>query len=211
MPNTYSNYSSLFTGIADALRSIYGTSSLIKADDFPDMILNAEGGGSSGNVIPISYFNYLKSISNVYDTSLYYIRDGLLINRDFITAQFTECLSIGDYAFSGCSLLKNITLDKCSYIDRYAFHACNSMIAASFPKCEYISEYVFYGCRNLLSLYLLNSVIVSLASRNAFETTPMYGYASTVVFGSIFVTESLYNSYINDQKWIFFKNRFVGV
>jgi len=54
MANTYTTLSSLFTAIANAIRSKTGSSDTIKADDFPTAIANIPTSGGTPHVYGVS-------------------------------------------------------------------------------------------------------------------------------------------------------------
>ncbi len=77
-------------------------------------------------------------------------------NDDYIptslkTVVITGGESIGDYAFSGCSLLESITIpDSVTSIGWCAFENCSSLTSITIPdSVTSIGEYAFYGCNNL--------------------------------------------------------------
>ena len=84
---------------------------------------------------------------------------------------------------------------------------------ASFPKCTYIYSNAFGYCYNLLSLYILTSTVPTLASINAFISTPISNYTTSTggVYGSIFVKESLLASFRTATRWSTYSARMVGL
>ena len=67
---------------------------------------------------------------------------------------------IGDYAFSGCRSLTNLTLpSSVTEIDYKAFEGCSGLISLTLPSSvTEIGDYAFLGCRGLTSLTLPSSV-----------------------------------------------------
>ena len=59
----------------------------------------------------------------------------------------------------------------------------------------------------------MGSSLCSLLNTNAFNATPISTYTASTggVYGSIYVPESLYDSYIVSTNWITYSSRFVGV
>ena len=70
--------------------------------------------------------------------------------------------SIGSYAFSGCSLLTSITIPSTvTSIGSYAFRGCSSLTSVTFgenSKLESIGNYAFSGCSSLTSITTPDSV-----------------------------------------------------
>ena len=88
--------------------------------------------------------------------------------------------------------------------------ACSSLHTLRLPKISYVGSYAFYGCTHLMSLYLLNS-LVATGSAFILANTPMSNSGYTGSFGSIFVKESLLNSWKTATYWSAFSDRFVGL
>ena len=129
------------------------------------------------------------------------------------TISFPACTTIGAYAFYSCRTLSTVNLPKCVAINMYTFYGCTNLTTVSLSACTSIDTYAFRSCYNLLSLYLLGSSIPTLASTNAFISTPISAYTTSTggVYGSIYVPSSLYNSYLTATNWSQFSSRFVSV
>lgn len=155
------------------------------------------------------------------------------------TASFPQATSIGGYAFVGCSSLTIVSFPQVSYIGGNAFQSCTRLETISFPQIQQLGMYAFYKCKNLqtavlnyssnqngainvnafascynlLSLYLLASRMYRLSSSTTFQSTPISNYTTSTggVYGSIFVPQSLYNSYITSTNWSYFRSRFVSL
>lgn len=71
-----------------------------------------------------------------------------------------ELTSIGHDAFNGCRALTNISLpDGLTSIGDGAFYGCNNLTSISLPnELTSIGELIFYGCSNLTSISLPNGV-----------------------------------------------------
>lgn len=69
-------------------------------------------------------------------------------------------MSIGEYAFQGCSGLTNLTLpSSVTSIEKYAFHGCSGLTDLTISLgVTSIGEFAFYGCSGLTSLTLPSSV-----------------------------------------------------
>ena len=57
---------------------------------------------------------------------------------------------IGDWAFSRCSSLKNITIPpSVTKIEDGAFNGCSSLTSISIPRACKVGKYAFYDCPNV--------------------------------------------------------------
>ena len=128
------------------------------------------------------------------------------------TISFPEATTIYASAFQGCDSLTTISFPEVLSIGNFAFRNCSNLTLVSFQKAKSIGSYVFQNCTNLLSLYLLSSSRVSLASY-AFLSTPIGGYTTSTggVYGSVFVPESLLTTYKNATNWKLISSRIVGL
>lgn len=129
---------------------------------------------------------------------------------------FPKCISIGQSAFQACSALTSVKFPQCASINVSAFTACQSLTSAMFSHSSAsarILSYAFRLCYNLLSLYLFGSVIYVLSALNAFQNTPIYSTTTSTggIYGSIFVPESLYSTYISATNWATLSSRFVSL
>ncbi len=127
------------------------------------------------------------------------------------TTEIGNCLCecIGEYAFAGCMSLNYAYFNsKAGYISSTndvtltvksgAFAGCLSLEQIYFFNISKIEQTIFPGDTRLSSIYLINSMINSIArleSINAFEDQ---GLPSNYV---IYVDSSLYNQYISDSIW----------
>lgn len=154
------------------------------------------------------------------------------------TVSFPLCTYISNDAFLSCSALTTISFPLCSSIGGSAFYYCIALTTAFFPSCVIISSsafnycrqlttaifqntttattsiyaYAFRNCVKLLSLYLLGNYIYGLTS-TAFSSTPISGYTTSTggVYGSIFVPESLYSTYISAANWSIYSARIASL
>ena len=72
----------------------------------------------------------------------------------------TQCTSIGDYAFSGCTSLASVTIpDSVTSIDISVFYGCTSLASVTIPdSVATIGSIAFKGCTGLTSVTIGNSV-----------------------------------------------------
>ncbi|HAM16056.1 MAG TPA: hypothetical protein DCP91_09420 [Eggerthellaceae bacterium] len=124
---------------------------------------------------------------------------------------FPACTFISSGAFRDCERLISVYFPVCNTIRSWAFSNCSRMTTASFPSCAKINEYAFCECIALTSLYLLGSSVTTLGSSTAFSYTPMSQSSYTGAFGSVFVPESLAESYRTASGWSLFSARIVGL
>ena len=153
---------------------------------------------------------------------------------------FPQVSSIGYYAFGNCKNLTTVSFPQASYISGNAFTFCSGLTTVNFPQVSYIGNsafascrslttaifyhssttqvqfltYTFGSCYHLLSLYLLASTVYGLTtSSTVFPSTPISNYTTSTggVYGSIFVPQSLYDTYISSTNWVFYSSRFVGL
>ena len=85
-------------------------------------------------------------------------------NKSILSITIPDSVTtIGDYAFSGCSSLKTVTIGKNSQlaiIGSYAFYNCTSLTSITIPNSvTTISGYAFSDCSSLTSIIIPDSVI----------------------------------------------------
>lgn len=149
--------------------------------------------------------------------------------------------TVGSYAFNYCSYLTNISLPNCTKVETYGFGYCSRLASGIFMSCSVIGSSAFKNCGslntlifskpstfggtintnafascyNLLSLYLFtsSSFLYALGNANAFSSTPISTYTTSTggVYGSIFVPESLYDTYRTSTNWAAYAARFVSM
>lgn len=70
-----------------------------------------------------------------------------------------ELSEIGEYAFSGCTALREIELpDSVAVVWRGAFYGCEALRSVTFSKSAYLASYVFAQCSSLVSVSPLKNV-----------------------------------------------------
>lgn len=121
--------SELFTNIANAIRSKYGTTELINATDLPQRILDIPSGEDNSN--------------KILDGSIEEI-----INDDIT--------SIKTYAFHSCKDLKKAVFNNVITCNTNAFTGCSSLQSISMPNLKKIGYFVFNGCPLLNDINLPN-------------------------------------------------------
>lgn len=195
----------------------------------------------NATIIESNAFQYCIKLSSIYFPNASIIGDSAFTGCKILpSADFPEAERIGTSAFISCDYLKTINAPKVSYIGNSAFQLCLALPSIVLPKATTISNYAFFNvrsmsaavfgydasstqgvfggsafrsCYRLMSLYLLKSSCYSLSNINAFYSTPISTYTNYTsgVNGSIFVPESLYNSYITATNWSAYSSRFVSL
>lgn len=75
-----------------------------------------------------------------------------LIEREVKVKDLANVTSIGQYAFAGCTNLKNVYSPSVTSIGQYAFASCHALEYVSFPACTTINAYAFYYCNAIESI-----------------------------------------------------------
>ena len=141
-------------------------------------------------------------------------------------------ITVGSYAFTSCSLLTSIELPLATNIYQGAFNSCVgisyistpncnhvgvgafagdiNLTSVSFPQCSTFGQSAFRGCSKLESIYLFGESISSI-NTNVFANTPMSGPAYIGHYGSIYVKQSLVESFKTAIGWSYYSSRFVGL
>ena len=115
----------------------------------------------------------LKAVTVDIDNSYYSDIDGVLFNKDHTSiiicpnnkdSEYTipdQVISIGDYAFYGCSKLESITLpESITSIGGYAFRSCSSLKSITVPEgITKIERNTFSFCAKLVSCIIPDGVI----------------------------------------------------
>lgn len=126
------------------------------------------------------------------------------------TVNFPVCTTISNYAFANCSSLSLADFPKCETVGQSAFASCSSLRVISFPKCTSMIGATFISCSALESAYFLGSSVPTL-NNNPFIRTPMSESSYLGYFGSIFIRQSLLQSFISSTYWGVYSSRFVGL
>ena len=126
------------------------------------------GGSAFSDCSSLTSVNYLGTINqwaeidfNNYDANPLSYAHNLYINNQLVTtANLTTATKISDYAFSGCSSLKSITIpDSVTSIGYSAFRDCSSLTSVTIPSSvASIGGAAFRDCSSLTSVTIPNSV-----------------------------------------------------
>lgn len=151
----------------------------------------------------------LKSFTDNYATvSLSSDAMGHMPNLKYVS--MTGTVSLWGYCFWENPNLSFANIAKINYMGNYTFYNCalKSFLCESLPN---IPNHAFRDNRFLESFYLFSSNIITLTNASAFHNTPLANSSLLGYYGSIYVTESLYNSYITNTNWAYYSERFVSV
>ena len=161
--------SAAFNGCT-GLTSVTIPSSVTSIDDYAfsncnnlmDVVVNSE------EIVSKSYTTY-NSLEDIFGSQ---VKQYTLGNK--IT-------SIGDYAFSGCTGLSNVTIpSSVTSISSYAFDGCTGLTSVTIPSSvTSIGRYAFNKCTGLTSVTILSSV--TLIDRYAFSSCT--GLTSVTISG----------------------------
>ena len=128
------------------------------------------------------------------------------------TVSFPVCTTIGASAFQNCTNLTTVSFPVCAILSNRAFYACSNLTAVSFPACTTIATSTFDNCYRLSSIILGASTVCTLASSNAFASTPYAGYSSYFSgIPYIYVPASLIDAYKSTKNWSYFSNYFSSI
>ena len=153
----HENLKSLFTAIADAIRTKTGSTDTIAADDFPEAIQGIEGGSADFDA-----FN---------DGAIIWFHNGTEITKDMVpdtgfdAVYCPNAASIGEYAFHECDSLTTVSLPNATSIGEGAFNSCEALTTVSLPNTTSIGDYAFNSCHALTSVSLPNATSIG---NNAF-------------------------------------------
>lgn len=161
--------------------------------------------------IGVSAFAYCSSLTEASFPSCKIVGGSAFRNCSSLeTINFPVCEIISAYAFTYCSSLTSAYAPECETIYASAFYACASLKLISFPKCTSMFAVTFGSCSALESAYFLGSVVPTL-NNNPFMSTPLSESSYLGYFGSIFIRQSLLQSFISSSYWNVYSSRFVGL
>ena len=74
------------------------------------------------------------------------------IERSIENIKLSNALSIGEFAFYGCSSLTSVSFPNVTSIGDYAFNSCSNLTSVSFPVATSTGVYAFSDCTSLTSV-----------------------------------------------------------
>ena len=94
-----------------------------------------------------------------YDSSTF-TGVAMIISRLIYSGRTFDVVSIGNYAFYGCTRLTSITIpESVTSIGNSAFYDCSSLTSITIPESvTSIGNYAFYRCSSLTSITIPNNV-----------------------------------------------------
>ena len=171
------------------------------ADTYDAIVLPKAEQSSNSNYVSgsitipgqVNYGGHSFTVSTISDNAFYQCT-----NLTSITVN-SSLIAIGKYAFYGCSKLQDITINSSdiSFNGEYIFSACGALKNVTFTQYNSVSNFyvadnataIFYGCSNLKSIVL--------PSKCEKVTNYFFGNCSSleyVFFGAVGTTSSLLNS-----------------
>lgn len=207
---------SAIQGIADAIRSLNGTSSTYKVSEMARAISALPAGGGDLDEL-ISIFN--RTLSGTYTTSVEYIdqRYAFASCASLTSVNLPNCKRLGISVFYSCTGLTTISCPELTTLGSSCFMNCQNLSSIKFDKVlTTIPTAAFQSCYNLLSVTLATDsmgMLTGLQNNDAFISTPISNYTTSTggVYGSIYVPFSLLASYKTATNWVNYSNRMVGI
>ena len=98
-------------------------------------------------------------------------------------------------------VIKDIVDTTSTVLRTRCFCDCQYLETASFQNVIKINPFAFEKCFRLKKIYLHSDTMVTLVNKSAFRYTPL-----EKLQGSIYVPPELYNEYIEDENWKYFKS-----
>lgn len=159
-----------------------------------------------------SAFRYCSALESAIFPECSKINDAAFQFCSSLTAiSFPKCTYMGSSAFHGCKLIGIADFPKCENIEAGAFSNCSAISVVSFPACSYIKNYAFNNANRLESAYFLGDSVPTLQGAYVFNTTPLAISTYIGRFGSIFVKQSMLDSFKTAQYWSSMSARMVGL
>lgn len=116
---------------------------------------------------------------------------------------FPELTTMGTYTFGGSSKNKTITLPKLKIVQSNGFRQNTGVTTIDLGACTNIYATGFYNCTALTTLILRNNAVCTLANVSAFS--------GCSALTSIYVPDSLVDSYKAATNWIDFADKIKGL
>ena len=195
----YTTLRSLLSAIANAIRSVDGTSADINAQDFPERISEL----GDGNILfAVDGRAYKKSVvipaqsdgHTVTSIGNYAYQNTLI--RSITLPTSTNFTQIGSWAFASTALQKISVPDSVTTIGETAFYNCTSLLAAKISNAvNNLQRYLFYNCKYLRALSVSPNLsnIADYALSDCYWLTHIVSDYDVVNQGYDFTAEQSYN------------------
>lgn len=129
--------------------------------------------------------------------------------------------STKESVFLNCSNLSYVSFGRDFYeIGSSAFASCSTLPSMALGRVTtryqgtYIHTGAFIGCTNLSKLYIFyhseTSIVTNLQHSNVFFSTPIADSSYLGYYGSIYVPDFMYSSFITATNWIIYSDRIVS-
>lgn len=162
--STYLIKESTLTELANAVKSLYSTSSSLTISQMLSII-------SSYMFDPPEILSYQYCYCNNISK--------------FIAGSNTS--KIGSSAFSGCSQLLEVSFPNCTLIDSYAFGTCANLTKVEFPNCTEIYQGAFSGCTNLSQISFPNCSIIGAGAFSGCTNLPHVSFPNcSIIRANVF-------------------------
>ena len=117
-------------------------------------------------------------------------------------------------AFYQARSLENCVLTTCRILGNECFYGCSALSKIELPACAILSgSSVFQNCTSLSQLIFGTSrtAVGFLSYTNTFVGTPMSDSSYLGYYGSIYVPDSLVESYKSATNWVTYADRITGI
>lgn len=118
--------------------------------------------------------------------------------------------TIGSCAFKNAKLLSKAKFEHLEKMGSGAFDGCENLTSISLKKCGTIGSGAFKDCVNLEHVYINNPdfIFCELENTNAFKKSENGEIINKNI--KFHVNDNVYEKYISDNNWRYYKNNIVG-
>ena len=120
---------------------------------------------------------------------------------------FPSATTIGTYAFACLLSLVSVSVPLLPNVPNGVFYRCETLPSISLPMASIIMSNAFMRCSSLESVYLLSTAMCQLSGSDHFASSPITDSSYLGHYGSIFVPESLVNTYKTNASWASYADR----
>lgn len=167
------------------------------------------------SIVPSYAFTYISGMKSVYFPAVTSIGASGFFHvhgwTELNSSVFPICTYIGTSAFAMNEDLLSVYFPMVAYMGNSVFYECHDLQTAIFPVCSTIGNSAFYRCYSLTSVYLFSTSVVPIGAETfSYSPIALSSYLNGV-YGSVYVRESLADSYKTTSNWSKFANRIVGL